>query len=54
MTDSFSAPQQHHKQQQQKQEEESRRLEELAPRSYLDSTVVPTLLEGLKAVVLER
>ncbi|KAI9264857.1 hypothetical protein BDA99DRAFT_536350 [Phascolomyces articulosus] len=31
-----------------------KRTENVSPRTYLDSTVVPTLLEGLKHVVLER
>ncbi|KAI8073506.1 uncharacterized protein B0P05DRAFT_548849 [Gilbertella persicaria] len=29
-------------------------MTEFAPRSYLDSTVVPTLLEGMKLLVSER
>ena len=38
----------------QQQQDAQKRAENISPRTYLDSTVVPTLLEGLKRVVLER
>ncbi|KAI8148292.1 hypothetical protein BJV82DRAFT_574586 [Fennellomyces sp. T-0311] len=34
--------------------QERRQTDGVSPRTYLDSTVVPTLLEGLKKVVMER
>ncbi|KAG2226276.1 hypothetical protein INT45_005948 [Circinella minor] len=36
------------------QQDTQKQPENISPRTYLDSTVVPTLLEGLKRVVLER
>ncbi|KAI7860494.1 hypothetical protein BDC45DRAFT_103704 [Circinella umbellata] len=38
----------------QQQQDTQKQPENISPRTYLDSTVVPTLLEGLKRVVLER